>query len=140
MNTYFIIRDREAGNKIDEFKTLVEAKTALHEYEQEDKDNDSYAPDFYEIVEAQTVYHLIDCGSTSCRYNFKNVRGKFDTLEEALKEAAAIVEAGKYDEETGEEVGWRYGEGPRHEYSIEEVNEDGDFIQGWAVNEDGELR
>ena len=47
----YIIRDREAGNVIDEFEKLEEAEAALELYEEEDRINDCYTPDFYEIVE-----------------------------------------------------------------------------------------
>lgn len=47
----FIIRDREAGNVIDEFKTYDEALDRLWAYEEEDKADGNYTEDFYEIVE-----------------------------------------------------------------------------------------
>lgn len=47
----FIIQDREAGNKIDEFDTLEEAQKALAEYEEQDSQDGSFSPEFYEIVE-----------------------------------------------------------------------------------------
>ena len=47
----YIIRDREAGNVIDEFRTLEMAEKVLREYEEEDKKNREYTKDFYEIVE-----------------------------------------------------------------------------------------
>ena len=50
--TTFTIRDKEAGNVIDDFNTIEEAKIALAEYEQDDKDNDCFTTDFYEIVES----------------------------------------------------------------------------------------
>ena len=46
----YIIRDKEAGNIIDRFNTLKEAKKALEEYETADKADNTYTPDFYEIV------------------------------------------------------------------------------------------
>lgn len=48
----YIIRDREAGNIIDEFKTKRDAEKALKRYEKEDMANDCYEPYFYEIVAA----------------------------------------------------------------------------------------
>ena len=47
----YIIQDREAGNFIDEFATLEEAKNALEAYESEDKKDGTFTPNFYEIVE-----------------------------------------------------------------------------------------
>lgn len=45
----YIIRDREAGNIIDELQTMEEAERQLKAYEEEDKQNGEYEPDFYEI-------------------------------------------------------------------------------------------
>jgi len=47
----FNIQDREAGNKIDSFNTLSEAQKALAMYEEVDKADGTYTPNFYEIVE-----------------------------------------------------------------------------------------
>lgn len=47
----YIIRDREAGNVIDKFNTIEEAKAEVLRYEEEDKREDTYEEDFYEIVE-----------------------------------------------------------------------------------------
>lgn len=54
----WIIRDREAGNKIDCFETLEEAKRTLEEYEKQDKIDGIYEPNFYEIynVEKEEIY------------------------------------------------------------------------------------
>lgn len=49
----YITRDREAGNVIDEFKTLQEAEKALAEYEEQDKKDGTYTPDFYEVAEVE---------------------------------------------------------------------------------------
>lgn len=46
----YVIRDREAGNEIDEFETMEEALEELARYEEIDKMNGDYTPDFYEIV------------------------------------------------------------------------------------------
>ena len=50
MKTY-IIRDREAGNPIEDGLTLNEAVKLLNQYEETDKANGIYTPDFYEIIE-----------------------------------------------------------------------------------------
>lgn len=42
--------DKEAGNKIEEFATIKEAKKAILEYEKDDKKEGIYTPDFYDIV------------------------------------------------------------------------------------------
>ena len=54
----WIIRDSEAGNKIDCFATLEEAKRTLEEYEKQDKIDGIYEPNFYEIynVEKEEIY------------------------------------------------------------------------------------
>lgn len=47
----YITIDREAGNVIDEFATLEEAKAAIESYEAEDRANDCYEENFYDIKE-----------------------------------------------------------------------------------------
>lgn len=54
MNKY-IIRDREAGNKIATFDSYDEAVRELQNYEAEDKHNEEYTPDFYEIVKEDKI-------------------------------------------------------------------------------------
>lgn len=50
MATY-TIQDKEAGNVIETGLTLDEAKATLEKFENDDKKEGSYTPDFYEIVE-----------------------------------------------------------------------------------------
>ena len=45
------IQDREAGNVIESGLSFEEATKLVAEYEQEDKDNNDYLSNFYEIVE-----------------------------------------------------------------------------------------
>ena len=45
------IQDREAGNVIETGLTLEEAEKLLAQFEEEDKQDGTYTPDFYEIVE-----------------------------------------------------------------------------------------
>lgn len=47
----FYTADREAGNIIEGFTTLEEAEKAIAAYEEEDKKDNIYEPDFYDIVE-----------------------------------------------------------------------------------------
>lgn len=47
----FRTQDRETGNPIEEFSTLADAKTAIEKYEKDDKEEDNYTPNFYEIAE-----------------------------------------------------------------------------------------
>ena len=42
--------DREAGNKIEKFSTIEEAKEAIAAYEEEDRKDGTYTPNFYDIV------------------------------------------------------------------------------------------
>lgn len=42
---------RETGDKIEAFCTLKEAQERIRKYEDEDRDEDIYTPDFYDIVE-----------------------------------------------------------------------------------------
>lgn len=46
----YIIRDRECGIFIDEAETLEEARKIVEDFEKEDKLDEVYTPDFYEIV------------------------------------------------------------------------------------------
>ena len=49
----YTVRDREAGNVLDRFNTLEEAREALKSYEEEDKDGGIYKDDFYEIYDTE---------------------------------------------------------------------------------------
>ena len=48
--TSVCVRDREAGNIIEFFTTVREAKSAIREYEEEDRDEGTYTPNFYEVA------------------------------------------------------------------------------------------
>lgn len=48
-----VIRDREAGNIIEEVATVEEGKKVIATYEAKDKEDGIYEPDFYEIAEVQ---------------------------------------------------------------------------------------
>lgn len=43
--------DRETGTFIDEFETVEDAKAAIEEYEEYEKEEGVYEPDFYDIVD-----------------------------------------------------------------------------------------
>lgn len=45
----FYTADREAGNRIEAFNTLEEAMQAIVAYEEEDKQDGTFTPDFYEV-------------------------------------------------------------------------------------------
>ena len=47
----YIIQNSENGMFISDFDTLAEAELELKDYEQQDKDNDCYTIDYYEIAE-----------------------------------------------------------------------------------------
>lgn len=49
--TKYIIQDSETGTFIDQFDTYQEAQKELERYENEDKQDGTFTPDFYEIVE-----------------------------------------------------------------------------------------
>jgi hypothetical protein len=51
MTKKYTIQDREAGNVIEEFNSLSDAQLALSNYEHQDKLDNIYVVDFYEIVE-----------------------------------------------------------------------------------------
>jgi len=50
----YIVRDREAGNPIDEFATLEEAETTVEEFEAEDEKDGVFTPEFYEVYDSVT--------------------------------------------------------------------------------------
>lgn len=50
----YITRDREAGNVIDCFSTLAEARKAIEVYERSDKAEDIYEKNFYEIYDSKS--------------------------------------------------------------------------------------
>lgn len=50
----YCTRDAEAGNIIDFFATLENAQKAIEQYEEEDKANGDFEPDFYEIYNQET--------------------------------------------------------------------------------------
>lgn len=70
----YITRDREAGNVIDEFLTRDEAEKAIEQYEETDREDETYTPDFYEVAEiddglppttyAEIVQHIKNEGET----------------------------------------------------------------------------
>ena len=47
----FRIQVKETGERIEYFDTLTEAQLTLAQFEEEDKRNNAYTPDFYEIAE-----------------------------------------------------------------------------------------
>lgn len=47
----YVTRDREAGNEIEHFNTLLEARNAIEEYERKDKEDEIYEENFYEIYD-----------------------------------------------------------------------------------------
>ncbi len=48
------IRDKETGNAImEEYDNLEEAEKKVREYEEEDRKNNEYTPNFYEIIELE---------------------------------------------------------------------------------------
>jgi hypothetical protein len=47
----YIIRDREAGNIIEEVATLQEAEAIVESYEAQDEEEGIYEDNFYEILE-----------------------------------------------------------------------------------------
>lgn len=51
MTTTYIIRDKETGTEIEEVTTLAEAEQIVAEYEETDRAEGTYTPEFYEIVE-----------------------------------------------------------------------------------------
>jgi len=55
----YILQDTEAGNVINEFIYLTDAENSLKEFEETDKLNGEYTPDFYEIKEVREPATLL---------------------------------------------------------------------------------
>lgn len=49
MKKYYYTADHEAGNIIDRFESIEEARAAIAKYVEEDKRDGTYEPGFYEI-------------------------------------------------------------------------------------------
>lgn len=49
----FVVRDREAGNIIDYVASEEEGLKLIQEYEQADRAEDIYEPNFYELAEVE---------------------------------------------------------------------------------------
>ena len=49
-STAYATRDRETGTIIDYFESLENARFAIERYEEKDKEDGTYEPDFYEIA------------------------------------------------------------------------------------------
>lgn len=49
----FVVRDREAGNIIDYVASKEEGLKLIQEYEQADRAEDIYEPNFYELAEVE---------------------------------------------------------------------------------------
>lgn len=57
-NAKYIVEDYETGTAIDEFATYAEAKAAVAQYEQNDRENDCYVEGFYAIRHGELVIHV----------------------------------------------------------------------------------
>ncbi len=75
----FYTRDREAGNRIDEFNTRGEAERAIAAYEKEDVADGTYTPDFYEVEEVPEF-----------RGRFKTARTAAGLTQKAISAAMLI--------------------------------------------------
>lgn len=87
----YIVRDREAGNVIDEFETKEAAEMALAKYEEEDKSNGIYEEGFYEVAEGGMAMDEI----LSLVKRLAASQGLYGRLLNAIEH---------YDEETFEEL------------------------------------
>lgn len=53
MTKRYVTRDREAGNEIERFETLQEAKEAIRAYEDQDRADGTLTEGFYEIWDTE---------------------------------------------------------------------------------------
>lgn len=51
----YIIRDKEAGNVIEQTLTIEKARNIVRIYEKQDYEDGTYTPDFYEIIEVSNA-------------------------------------------------------------------------------------
>ena len=51
MKNQFAIQIKETGGILRYFETIAEAQLTLAQFEEEDKKDNTYSPDFYEIAE-----------------------------------------------------------------------------------------
>lgn len=49
----YIVRDRESGTGIDAFDSFDEAVECIRQFEEADRKDEIYTPDFYEIYELE---------------------------------------------------------------------------------------
>lgn len=50
-----VVRDREAGNVIDTVNTIEEGLQLIEQFEAEDRNENIYSEDFYEIAEVEEI-------------------------------------------------------------------------------------
>lgn len=55
----YVIQDKEAGNLIDVFETKEQAENELKKYEEQDKKDNCYTEDFYEIEEQEEKIYKV---------------------------------------------------------------------------------
>jgi len=58
------VRDKEYGDAIQFFKTKEEAEHAIEDFEKEDKENDEFTPDFYEVHEIERTFDCVNRGES----------------------------------------------------------------------------
>lgn len=63
----YIIRDREAGNEIERTETWAAAVKLVKAYEEADKRDGTYTPDFYEIVDTGMIDYDFYNDGPACR-------------------------------------------------------------------------
>ena len=80
----YAVRDREAGNVIDECDHIAEAEDMINQYEYDDKEDGNYEPNFYEI------YDWDDEEICERRLSLKDRRVIAHLTQKALSEAAGI--------------------------------------------------
>ena len=50
--------DREAGNRIEEVKSVEDGLKLIEKYEKEDKDNNEYIEGFYDVIDENGISQL----------------------------------------------------------------------------------
>ncbi len=90
------IQDREAGNIIEDNLTLEEAKKILKDFEKEDKKDNTYSEDFYEIMKTKTMKTLKTVKGKGIKTDVRTIQLTHEEIE-TIKIALQYVYDRKLD-------------------------------------------
>lgn len=79
-----VVRDREAGNTISAVRSIEEGQALIELYEADDRMNDCYYPDFYEVADVAFNCKNSNICKWICRTWIEDINGftsEFDRFE-----------------------------------------------------------